>query len=354
MASRKRLFEEIESLDSIKNPIPNANLHAAVSQVSPMQKGKNTNYFDGSISDGTCTMRVIGFTAEQQKKLSFHMEGHDSACLVNCEVKRSRQGDSFEIILKKFTEIRSSEKKFEEGVINSKINSPETVAVASICDKGEFTRISVDAKVIFVHDPIQMASGKIKQDIIIADSTGTTRLVLWESDVNSVTLNKSYKFNNIVIKEFQETKYLALGRVGSAVSEIDDIGNVATYNTDIDYNIPRKLKNAEIVAIVTLDCYKSCLRCKARVEGVEDLIGICSKCGIHQRVDKCSDHLTGKLLLQEQGNDKTLTLSAFGSTLTQMAAVDSASQVTPSSLLMAPILNTVIYNKDVIISIERD
>ncbi len=122
----------------------------------------------------------------------------------------------------------------------------------------------------------------------------------------------------------------------------------------IDYHILRKLNNAEIVAIVTLDCYKSCLNCKARVEEVEDLMGICSKWGIHQRVDKCSDHLTGKLLLQEQGNDKTLTLSAFGSTLTQMAAVDSASQVTPSSLLMAPILNTVIYNKDVIISIERD
>ncbi len=254
-------------------------------------------------------MRVVGFTTEQQKKLSFHMEGHDSACLVNCEVKRSRQGDSFEIILKKFTEIRSLEKKFYEGLINSKIISPETVAVASIYDKGEFTRISVDAKVIFVHDPIQVASGKIKQDITIADSTGTTRLVLWESDVNSVTLNKSYKFNNIVIKEFQETKYLALGRVGSAVSEIDDIGNVATHKTDIDYHILRKLNNAEIVAIVTLDCYKSCLNCKARVEEVEDLMGICSKWGIHQRVDKCSDHLTWKLLLQEQGNDKTLTLS---------------------------------------------
>ncbi len=87
-------------------------------------------------------LEYVLIATEQQKKLSFHMEGHDSACLVNCEVKRSRQGDSFEIILKKFTEIRSSENKFDEGLINSKIISPETVAVASINDKGEFTRIS--------------------------------------------------------------------------------------------------------------------------------------------------------------------------------------------------------------------
>ena len=37
--------------------------------LSPVKKGKRGSFFEGHMSDGTSKMRVVGFKAEQRKKL---------------------------------------------------------------------------------------------------------------------------------------------------------------------------------------------------------------------------------------------------------------------------------------------
>ena len=101
MSCRKRLFEEIESFDSLEKPLPNASVHAAVTEISPVKKGKNANYFDGNMTDGTTNLRFVGFNTEQQKKLSSLFKSREAAHLTNCEIKRSRQGDKLEVMIKK-------------------------------------------------------------------------------------------------------------------------------------------------------------------------------------------------------------------------------------------------------------
>ena len=59
MATRKRLYEDIDDFDELNEPVPNASIHAAVMSLSPYKKGKNASYFDGTLTDGTRKIRMI-------------------------------------------------------------------------------------------------------------------------------------------------------------------------------------------------------------------------------------------------------------------------------------------------------
>ena len=63
---RKRPVEEIESfevesLDAVDNPVSSANIYWMITSLSPVKKGRIRNYFDGTISDGTSKLHMVGF-----------------------------------------------------------------------------------------------------------------------------------------------------------------------------------------------------------------------------------------------------------------------------------------------------
>ena len=65
---------------------------------------------------------------------------------------------------------------------------------------------------------------------------------------------------------------------------IDDIGDTATDSEDEE---EEELKNAQIVGVPMFDKYRSCLRCKARVEPCSSTTATCSRddCQMLQRYD---------------------------------------------------------------------
>ena len=65
---RKRHIEEVDSLEKLQKPVANANLHGAVTSLSSVKKGRNSSYIDGTISDGHCRIRLVGFLPAQQNK----------------------------------------------------------------------------------------------------------------------------------------------------------------------------------------------------------------------------------------------------------------------------------------------
>ena len=52
-------LEEFEDVSGVTQPSPNAKLCGVVCGVSPMKKSKMCAYFDGEISDGKSTMRLL-------------------------------------------------------------------------------------------------------------------------------------------------------------------------------------------------------------------------------------------------------------------------------------------------------
>ena len=355
--ARKRLLQEVDSFDSLDEPLANASVHASITALSPVRKGKNSMYFDGTVTDGTTHLRLVGFDSDQQKKLASFLASGQPAHLTNCEIKTSRQGEKLEILLKKFTDISKSPKKINIPEEDLDVNMPSVVKLSQLPQIQDFQRISLDIKVVYTEKPLEVTGGKRKQDVIISDDTGTARLTLWENKVNSLDEDLSYALRNVTVRQFRGQKYVSFPRTGSSVEEIPDIGDVVDYDPDSDDGLSqlRQLTNAVIIGVLSLDSYKSCFSCKARVESTSPPFGRCTKCCIMVRMDKCGDQLTAKLVFEEGRGATSNPLSVFGALLQQMCSVSTPREVTQEALLRAPPFRTVTYNdRHVVTGIARE
>ena len=61
-----------------------------------------------------------------------------------------------------------------------------------------------------------------KIDTIVADDTGTIKLILWEQLIDSVHTGLSYQFNNLTIRIFDGEKFVNSNEL-TTVEPLDDI-----------------------------------------------------------------------------------------------------------------------------------
>ena len=101
---------ELEEVDSLEEPVSTASLHAVVSSLSPVKKGRNSDYFEGTVTDGKSTVRLIGFKRSQQSKIQRFMYKQQPILLDDCEINTAGRGPRMEIMLKVSTTITSSQK----------------------------------------------------------------------------------------------------------------------------------------------------------------------------------------------------------------------------------------------------
>lgn len=90
----------------------------------------------------------------------------------------------------------------------------------------QFQCATVSAKAIRVEEPIEVTGGKMKQDVLVGDRSGTARLTIWESEIGKVDVGKSYRLCGMVVREYQGTKFLSTAKQNSEIEEIDDVGAV--------------------------------------------------------------------------------------------------------------------------------
>lgn len=109
MASKHLELQRIVDFSEVDHPIANASVHGALVSVSRMKNGRNSSYFEGKITDGESKMRFVGFHKEQQKKMLRLKKEKIVVQLNNCEVKKSRNSEKLDIILKSCTEIGESD-----------------------------------------------------------------------------------------------------------------------------------------------------------------------------------------------------------------------------------------------------
>ena len=70
-------------------------------------------YFDEKLSDEKSTARFVCFDAKMHEKLSNVHQEKSSLALSNCEVKEAKYFTGLEVVVKRYTEIHHSPKKFE-------------------------------------------------------------------------------------------------------------------------------------------------------------------------------------------------------------------------------------------------
>ena len=158
--ARKRQFHEIEDFDSVEQPIPSASLHGIVTSLSPLKKGVKSAYFDGTVSDGTSKLRVVGFSTKQQKLMEDFMVKKQPIQLTDCEVKRARRGDQMELLLKTTTAIHGSPKKIEVLSAYFEDNKTRVITLEGLQVIDTYSRMTADVKVEKICEQKTTSSGK--------------------------------------------------------------------------------------------------------------------------------------------------------------------------------------------------
>ena len=336
-----RACDDFDSLNAVSE-VENASVHGVIASLSPMKKGKGADFFDAKLTDGDTNVRVVGFQASQRKRLASFYDTSASVSLQNCKVKRARNSEDFEILLKSTSRMEPSNRKFSIDDI-ANIGAP-FITLDQLDERKIFDNVCLEAKVIRVDEPVKVAGEKKKQQVIVADSTAAARLYLWEGDVGRLISGQSYKFKNIVIQSYQESKFLSIPREGATIAEIDDIGEVGEDDTADETST---VYAAEVVAVLMLESYLACLVCKSKVEKTEENLGYCTKCNVEQRIDVCKKQLSARLLISAA--DTYITLNGFGNNIQEIVG---AEEVTAKALMTARPF-TLTHANNVITSISR-
>lgn len=79
----------------------------------------------------------------------------------------------------------------------------------------------------------QNATGRTltKREGVIADKSAAIKITLWENQTQKVQVSKSYQFQNVTVRLWDNKKFLSTS-VSTIINEIPDIGPLPAQNLD--------------------------------------------------------------------------------------------------------------------------
>ena len=314
MASSKRKLDF--DVSEVKEEIScGASVHGVVVGMSPIKISRNNKevkYIEGELSDGKEVRRFVSFDAAKFKdEVEKLMDKGESVSLTNCSVKKSINGDSYELVMSKRSSVVSSPKRFriEEDMILRKKSMTDFDKLECVDDVAVNTgiRVGIRGKMVTVkkEDEVKTKDGVIykKQECVVSDGRKAYRLVVWQDLVDKVESGVSYYIKNVTVKSYQGQKYFSTTDETELV-EIADIGEVCDKVDD------GKVKFVgEIVGIVSFTQFLGCVVCGSKVNEVNKVIGKCSKCELKQKMDRCKSNKAARVMVEDRsGKKKTISM----------------------------------------------
>ena len=345
----KRSPREVSDL-SADEAVEEPSATVVVTSLSPMKKGKMKEYFEGTVSEGKSSTRIVGFSRKQLSVMEEFKKNRKTAELRDCKIGKGRRGTRPEVMLKTCTQISPSKKPIDV----SEVDFVPEIGLKTVEQRPVFDLVTVSAKVVKVYPSEMLDNGFKKQEISLADTSGVLRATIWGEHVDTVQEKKCYKFSSFMVKDYSGKKYLCMRRdflniielIGTIVNTCEEEGDLADYCT---------LKSAKIVGVVELVSRKMCFRCLGAVEpgsGIPPVVAKClaENCRITQRYDGCENKRFARLMFKDR--DSEVTLTVFGTMLKKLATMLGCDDVDEESLLSSPALNVTYNASDVAIAIE--
>jgi len=328
-------------------PNSNAKIEGIITSLSPMKVGKSCSYYDGEIADDHSSMRFCGFNSTARRKLEDCNENGEAVVFNGCEVKKSRQRDGLEIIVKKGTEISKSHRSFQITK-----DSKAVMPLEKVLELPQYQRVAIKAKIMHVDSIFELRSGEKVQEVILADATGHAKLTIWGEHLGKVKEGCSFEMKGLMVRDYHGCRCLSTSKEGCSIKEIDDIGKLST-NADDKMQLEIKLiKDVRVFAVDKFESYSSCVKCNGKVTMIdEDDIGECPKCGTMQKIEECKQTLIAQLRTKAENGDR-FCLSAFDVVLLKIAE-EPANNISKKALIKADPFNMK-FSDGVIYYVERD
>ena len=260
------------------------------------------------------------------------------------------------------TKVINSPKKFkvdEKAIIefqNTKCH--QIKALEGLNDIAEHQSVSVAGKVTSLF-PIKKitikATGKELQkwDLFLSDNTPVYRCVAWETDIDLLQENSSYRITNATIRTFNSEKYISIGRQSEEVTTIKDIGEAIDNESPQKKAGGAKVITSEIIAVLNIDHYKSCHNCSDKLPHSDKPLVVCQKCNAKMKLARCPIQSMANIILEDDTktsyhvtifNDVFDKIRNFGKQIIEDADIDD-------QLLSSPPLSYTVNQKDIVTSV---
>ena len=293
--TKKRLFEDDEFENVSEMRVTKcAKVHGILSSLSPMKSNAKgtTKYFHGELTDGKKKLRVVGFDAKVHQKLCSFRERNEAVVMSNCEVKENKYNSDLEVVVRKSSDFEKSPTKYDVDV--SKFSCD--ITLNELSHLANFQKVDVRVNVVGESDRVKVKD-LMKQEYIIGDATGISKIVAWEDNVGLFVKGGSYKLSGLNVRTFNGKKYLSIARDNFTVIKIDDIGEVKEDTSDLE--VQCRITGVKIVGVKFLDVYSGCYACKGKVTAISDILGDCDRCGVTQKIEQCKMYNSARMDYQD-------------------------------------------------------
>ncbi len=164
-------------------------------------------------------------------------------------------------------------------------------------------------------------------DSLVADHTDCIKLVLWEDKIDEVHSGKSYHFQNLTLRRFDEDKYVNTNQ-STIIKEIEDI-------TNINLDMPQIKNNTITGKIIGVKVKKTtcCVACNKAITCTtqnEDDIYSCSNCSMTTLLSLCPTKVVGQIVLKTSKDISTYV--AFNDGLLSFLANTKSTELSLSQL----------------------
>ena len=325
----------------ILEPNPRANINALISSLSPEKK--ESRFFEGELTDGQCIVRIVGFEKHQRQQLESYCANGIPVLLTNCQIQHNKLKNKLEVVLKSYSKVERSEVQF--SVDNVKTIGSTSIKLDQLQDFNEYDRVTVRASVLNASEQQTVGSGKIKQDVTIADKTAQATVTLWEQNVDILKIGQSYQLNRLEVRHYLGQYHLSFPSTGASVEPIDDIGPVINEpSADSDETL---IEGVTVLGVQQLDEVYSCIHCKKSVQPTKNSsLGICDTCQTAQKL--ASPKLSAKLIFEHQKN--IITVKAYDDALHTIVGEEDVSW---ESLLCSPAFDVTFNKFHVVTKVSR-
>jgi len=137
-------------------------------------------------------------------------------------VKKARHSDDLQILVNKSAKLGVSTVKVDPDVVRV----TKTVNVGTIDDLRLHKIYDVYVKVLSVGSEEVVGPGLKKQDLVIADQSGSARLTLWQGEIGTMQAGCSYTVRGAMVREFRRQRILSTSKQGTCIKKAAPLENV--------------------------------------------------------------------------------------------------------------------------------
>lgn len=216
---------------------------AYVHGLSEIKTSQRDNlYFEMKLQTKEKTYRTVCFSPEKHHQCNARFESSSPVKVSKYQLKRNTWTTEDEIHINKRTRLEEPETTdvlfdIQDQPCDEDVK-PGLTEVTSVVVGDVNVQVNVNGRLSF-QGPIEtiLKKGKPlqKQEALFTDNSGTVRVVLWENDIARVTSGSNYKLSNVMVREYDQHKYLSLNKK-SIIEE-----GTGTVEREDEINVDNKL-----------------------------------------------------------------------------------------------------------------